>query len=223
MVTELRRKLQDITREDFIKGIKIESHLIPHMKVEDILVHKVTKDVDLIVCGVRADKDRKQAMDNDHTETIIRKASCPVLIVHENINDFTRFDNIVFASDFSTESYDAFPQMKKIFDALGGKLHLVKIVTPTHFESTIQVETQMKEFAKKFFLRGHTIKVFNDQNIELGIHRYAYSVNANLVAMETHGHSGFIHYLKGSILESVAHHSDLPVLSVRIKVPEEVH
>jgi len=217
ILNELHKKLQKIAVKGFTKGLKIETQLIPHKEVEDILIHKDNRDVDLIVCGVHGDKDWRQTMKATHTETIIRTADCPVLTVHQNIHKFTRFDNIVFASDFSEESFEAFPAIKKVLNAMGGKLHLVKVITPTNFENTIHVEKQMKEFAKKFYLTDYTKKVFNDQNIELGIHRYAYSVNANLIAMETHGHSGIFHYLKGSILESVANHSDLPVLSMKIK------
>ena len=74
----------------------------------------------------------------------------------------------------------------------------------------------MKEFAKKGFLTNYVMKVFNDESIELGIHKYAYSVKANIIAMETHGHTGFIHLFKGSITESVALHSELSVMSIKI-------
>jgi hypothetical protein len=77
----------------------------------------------------------------------------------------------------------------------------------------------MKEFANKFFLTNYTLKAFNDDSIEKGIHMYAYSLKADLIVMETHGRTGFMHLLKGSITESVAHHSDISVMT--IKIPED--
>ena len=217
MLTEIHDNFSEIARMDMMKGIKIETQVIPHKKVYDILNHKDNRSVDLIICGVHGNKDWHRTIEGTHMETIIRNAECPVICVHEKIKGPLRFNDVVFASDFSSESYKAFPKLKKLFDILGCRLHLVKIVTPQHFENTIQVEKEMKEFAEKEFLTNYTIKVFNDENVELGIHRYAYSINANLIAMETHGHTGFIHYLKGSILESVAHHSELPVMSMKME------
>ena len=45
---------------------------------------------------------------------------------------------------------------------------------------------------------------------------YAYSLKADLIVMETHGRTGVKHLLKGSITESVAHHSDISVMTIKI-------
>lgn len=214
--TEIRKKLQAIAQQDFFKGMKVETQIVPHQDVEDLLEHKDNKNMDLIVCGVHGNRDWQRTDEGKHTEAIIRHATCPVLVVHESIKDTIRFDDIVFASDFSMEMYKAFPRLKRIFDAMGGKLHLVKVVTPNYFQNTLHVEKEMKDFAKANYLTKYDIKVFNDENIELGVLRYAYSIKADLIAMETHGHEGFMHLFKGSILESVAHHSEVPVLSIKV-------
>ena len=215
-VDEIHKKLNEIAKKDFVKGVKIETQVVPHLEVLDLLNYKDNKDTDLIICGIHGSNEGVSSIEGTHTEKIIRHAHCPVLCVHENIKEPIRFDDIVFASDFSRESLEVFPLLKKVFNALRAKIHLVKVITPHNFENTPKSENMMKDFAKKEYLTNYTIKVFNDETIELGIHRYAYSVNANIIAMETHGYTGFIQLLKGSVTEAVALHSELSVMSVKI-------
>ncbi len=215
---DIKEKLHKIASHEFVKGIKVETMIIPHKGVVDLLEHKDNKDADLIICGIHGKKDWSKTLEGDHTENIIRHAKCPVLTVDQDMREPIRFDDIVFASDFQKDAYKVFPMMKKILDLLHAKLHLVKIVTPQKFETTLHAEKEMRDFAKETYLRNYTCKVFNDDSIELGIHRYAYSINASMIAMETHGKDGFLKYLKGSITESIAHHSDLPVLTIRMNI-----
>ena len=216
IIVDRHDKLHEIARMDFMKGIRIETQLLPHAKLKDILEHKENKDVDMIIVGMD-NQDWEGRKEDGNADTVIRSAHCPVMIVHENIDENWRFDDIVFASNFGPELDNGFAPLKKIFEVLGGRLHLVKIVTPSSFESTLDAEKTIKEFAKRNYLTRYDFKVFNDKNLELGIHHFAKSIKANLIAMETHGHSGWLHFLKGSVLELVAHNSDIPVLSIKMK------
>ncbi|MEQ8325093.1 MAG: universal stress protein [Vicingaceae bacterium] len=215
LVIDIHEKLNKLAKEKFVKGLKIETQVVPHIEVKDLIQHKDNKDADLIICGIHGD-EWKESMEAGQVEEIIRHADCPVLCVNETIREPLRFDNIIFASDFSPEVEKNFPALKKVMDVLGGRIHLVKVITSHHFEKTLFVEKRMKEFAKKFYLTNYTIKAINEDTIEQGIHLYAYHMKADVIAMETHGLSGFMHYLKGSITEAVAHHSELSVLTIKI-------
>jgi nucleotide-binding universal stress UspA family protein len=62
-------------------------------------------------------------------------------------------------------------------------------------------------------LKNYTANVFSDFSEEDGIIDFATSVNADMIAMATHGRSGFAHVLAGSIAEDVVNHSSKPVLT----------
>ena len=62
-------------------------------------------------------------------------------------------------------------------------------------------------------LTDYTINVFNDVSEEEGIIYFADSIDADLIAMATHGRTGFAHVLAGSIAEEVVSHSRRPVLT----------
>ena len=71
----------------------------------------------------------------------------------------------------------------------------------------------MEDFAKRLQLKNYTINVFNDLSEEEGIIYFADSINADLIAMATHGRTGFAHVLAGSIAEDVVSHSKRPVMT----------
>lgn len=75
----------------------------------------------------------------------------------------------------------------------------------------------MQDFAKKLQLKNYTINIFNDLSEEEGIVYFADSINADLIAMATHGRTGFAHVMAGSIAEDVVSHSKRPVLTFVIK------
>jgi nucleotide-binding universal stress UspA family protein len=56
----------------------------------------------------------------------------------------------------------------------------------------------------------------SDYSIEGGIFNYANDVNADLIAIPTHGRSGIAHFFKGSIGEDVVNHANLPVITFRV-------
>jgi len=66
-------------------------------------------------------------------------------------------------------------------------------------------------------LKKYTINIFNDLSEEEGIIYFADSINADMIAMATHGRTGFAHVLAGSIAEDVVSHSKRPVLTYVVK------
>jgi nucleotide-binding universal stress UspA family protein len=71
----------------------------------------------------------------------------------------------------------------------------------------------MEKYAKKLGLKNYTINVYNDITEEEGIIYFADSINADMIAMATHGRTGFAHVLAGSIAEEVVSHAKRPVLT----------
>ena len=75
----------------------------------------------------------------------------------------------------------------------------------------------MQEFAKRLQLKNFTLNIFSDNTEEEGIIYFADHINADLIAMATHGRTGFAHVISGSIAEDVVSHSKRPVLTFVIK------
>jgi len=58
--------------------------------------------------------------------------------------------------------------------------------------------------------------MYNAHNIENGIIDFSNEINADLIAIETHGRTGFAHLINGSLAEDIVKHETKPVLSIKI-------
>jgi nucleotide-binding universal stress UspA family protein len=168
--------------------------------------------VELVVMGTSGRSKFDEMLVGSNTEKVVRHSKCPVLTVHQKPNG-KDFANIVYASGLNDRE-KAFAQVvKNAQEMYKAKIHLVRINTPMNFQPDHEVKRVMKDFASKLNLQDYTMNVFNDRSEEEGILRFAASVNADLIAMATHGRTGFAHVLVGSIAEDVVNHSNRPVLT----------
>jgi nucleotide-binding universal stress UspA family protein len=186
-------------------------------------IAKIAKErgADLIIMGSQGSSGTEEMLIGSNTERVIRSSEVPVLTI-KNVEEPLLIKDIVFASNFFEESYVVFNQIKKFARLFDSHIHLLKVVTPSYFETTHYSLKLMEDFAKKIGLEtNYSVNIYNDQSIEQGIHHFAEVVNADLIAMETHGRTGLRHMIWGSITEGVANHAKMPVLSVRIPKGED--
>jgi nucleotide-binding universal stress UspA family protein len=143
---------------------------------------------------------------------VVRTAHCPVLTVHNKPSN-KDFKNIVYATGMNKDE-EVFSRIvratQKVYDST---IHLVRINTPGNFQRDVVVKKYMADFARKLQLKNFTINVFNDITEEEGIIYFSEGIGADLIAMATHGRTGFAHVLAGSIAEDVVSHSKRPVLT----------
>ena len=168
--------------------------------------------VDLVVMGTSGRSKFEEMIVGSNTERVVRFAKCPVLTVHEKPSE-KDFANIVYATSMN-ENETAFADVvKNAQEMYHAKVHLVRINTPMNFQPDHLSLKVMKNFARKIRLENYTLNVFSDRSEEEGILHFAASINADLIAMATHGRTGFAHVLVGSIAEDVVNHSSKPVLT----------
>jgi nucleotide-binding universal stress UspA family protein len=170
------------------------------------------QNVDLVVMGTSGRSKFEEMMVGSNTEKVVRHSKCPVLTVHEKPtgNDFV---DIVYATGLNDDE-KAFAQVvKNAQEMYNAKVHLVRINTPMNFRPDHEMKKAMENFVKKLNLKNYTMNVFSDRTEEEGILHFASSINADLIAMTTHGRTGFAHVLIGSIAEDVVNHAKKPVLT----------
>jgi nucleotide-binding universal stress UspA family protein len=167
---------------------------------------------DLVVMGTSGRSKLEEMIIGSNTEKVVRHAKCPVLTVHEKSSG-TDFKNIVFASSMSENEKDFATVIMNTQEMYGATIHLVRVNTPMNFKPDTAIKEIMEQFARKLRLKNYTLNVFNDLTEEEGIINFANSINADLIALATHGRTGFAHVIAGSIAEDVANHSRKPVLT----------
>lgn len=173
-------------------------------------------DANLIVMGSKGSSGFEELLIGSNTEKVVRNATCPVITIKDK-RDIDEIKTIVFASDFSKESATVINKLKIFSQALHAQLFLVKINTPSMFENSRDSYRSMQEFIKAHKLENTKIEIYNSSSEEEGIIEYAEDSNADMIAMATHGRTGFLHLLSGSIAEDVVNHAKRPVWTMKVK------
>jgi nucleotide-binding universal stress UspA family protein len=215
LLKQIKMHFKKMVGQDFFEGVDLGEVLQMENVYETITSEAAEHGVDMIVMGSHGSSGPREYFVGSNTERVIRMADCPVLTIKEKSPDFSP-KNIVFASDFSKEGEKSFSKIHQITQLFNARVHLVKIITPGNFEPTYYSEKLINDFAENVGLEDFTVNVYNETLVERGVNKFAMKINADLLAMETHGRTGIIHLLKGSLAEDVANHSSLPVLTTKI-------
>ncbi len=219
MLELAKKRFKKFLDKDYLKGIKV-SPVVKHLKIfSEINDIAKEEDVDLIIMGSHGATGFKELFLGSNTEKVIRFSDVPVLIIKGDLDDF-EFTNIVYASDFSKESVDAFVRMKSIVEDFGGKMNMVHVNTPyDNFRTSSEMESEATEFFKTAEGNAESVKdvaFVCDRTVEKGILSYANSVGADLIAVSTHARKGLSHVFRGSLSEDIANHAALPILTVKM-------
>jgi nucleotide-binding universal stress UspA family protein len=170
----------------------------------------------LVVMGTSGHSRMEEILVGSNTKKVVRHSSCPVLSIHEHPGG-KDIKTIVYATSLNeseTEFAACVVRMQELFDA---KVHVVRINTPTNFQPDHVVKLVMENFVKKAGLKNYTLNVYSDYSEEDGIVHFSASVNADLIAMATHGRTGLSHVLLGSLAEDIVGQSSKPVLTLVTK------
>lgn len=212
LIEKAKKEMAAVSEEAAAVGVKVKNELRlgnPFHGMREVITEH---EVDLVVMGTSGRSRIEEMIIGSNTEKVIRHAACPVLTIHGKggKNDFK---NIVYATSMSEDETEFLSVVKNTQEMYDSTVHVVRINTPQNFQSDTVVKKIMNDFGKKAKLKNFTLNVFNDHSEEDGIIHFADSIDADLIAMSTHGRTGFAHVLVGSIAEDVANHSSRPVLT----------
>jgi nucleotide-binding universal stress UspA family protein len=171
---------------------------------------------ELVVMGTKGSSGMAELLVGSNTERIVRFSRVPVLSV-KNIPDDFAVRTIVFASNFEADQLLAVSKIKNLQDLFSANLHLVYVNVPNSFTNSRVIRQRMQAFVDRYRLQGYQFTIYNDDSEEKGIIHFAEEVDADLIAVATHGRTGLSHLLSGSIAEDIVNHANRPVLTVNLK------
>jgi len=212
LIERAKKQMAKVVEDAKLAGVKISQELRMGTPFHGMRTIITEQKVDLVVMGTAGHSKIEEMIIGSNTEKVVRHSNCPVLTVHKKPLR-GEFKNIVYATSMSKDEEIFSRIVRKTQQLYDATVHLVRINTPGNFQRDVVVKKYMQDFAKKLQLKNFTMNVFNDLTEEEGIIYFAETINADLIAMATHGRTGFAHVLAGSIAEDVVTHSKRPVLT----------
>ena len=208
----VREELKKVEKASFLKGLKVKKHLAVGDQLWEEVTRNNFKNIDLMVMGTNGKSSNSFWFIGSNTNKSIRVAKFPVLVVKNRIG-LSSIKNIVFASNFDTDSIHGFEKIKAFTETFRAKLHLLKVITPINFEKSSYTYRIMDNFVTKQSLKNYTVNIYNSVSLEEGILEFIASVEADMIVLETYKRSGISRALIGSTVEDIVVNSEIPVLT----------
>ena len=209
-----KEKIVAFKEKNFPKDLKMEYFIKINTPFEGIrkCAHKI--DADLIVMGSKGHSEFEEIMIGSNTEKVVRTSTVPVIIIKKDDKNF-KLKNLVFASNFKKDDKAVFNKFIGFANQFKSKIHLLKINTPSNFESSREATKKIKRFIKRYELPKYSINIYNDTSVEKGILNFSKDNNSDLIALCTHGRSGLSHLFSPSVSKKLSKFAAIPILTIK--------
>ncbi len=143
------------------------------------------------------------------------------------------FQRILFATDLSDRSFEAWPHALALAERFGAKLHAVCVLEEPYalapyeqygalLRALQEVRPQLEQrLCERVRDRPATIAVettvIEAASPAEALLAHAREIGADLIVTTTHGRSGLSHLMLGSVTERLLRMAPIPVLVVRVK------
>ncbi len=171
--------------------------------------------IDLVVMGTHGSSGFSEVLIGSNTEKVVRHAGCPVLSVRQLPDNFS-LKKMVFATNFDGDQEKVVSQLKQMQALFGSHIYLLYVNTLFSFTSTRRIREKMEAFVKQHQLTEYEFHAYSDETEERGIIHFSDEVEADVIAVATHGRTGLSHLLLGSIAEDIVNHAQRPVLTFHL-------
>jgi nucleotide-binding universal stress UspA family protein len=212
MLKKADDKLTEYIQSLPLDGLSIQKKLGLGKPDEVVIQHIAELDIDLVVMGSHGASGLVELFIGSNAGKVIRNATCPVITVKQATN-LADIKKIVFASDLIEPYTPIVEQVKQLQVVFNAALFIVRVNTPQNFERDAVIKPLKDKMLKKFGVNSVDIQTYNDHTLEDGIRHYADEINADMIALATHGRRGLAHLVTGSIAQDLVNHTSKPVWS----------
>ena len=211
-----RAALRELEKTAEHEGLKCRTFLEYDARQAGILEHSGHYNHDFIIIGGRRSKGARREITGSRVEEFVRKAKAPVIVLKDQDAIFP-FKYILFVSDFKEDIKEAFKQVISIAQKCNAHIHLLRINTETDFNSIELGLNPIQELLNEFpEVKDYSMAIYNEPSVQTGIDTFVKQQSVDLIAMVTHGKTGFLNLFSKSIAEGVAVHASLPVMTIQI-------
>jgi nucleotide-binding universal stress UspA family protein len=218
-----QKRLEEFADKDFMKGIPLSFQVRKYKVFREVNLATKEAEADLIVMGSRGAEGIKGFFAGSNTSRVVQISETPVLVIKKQQREFTP-GKIIFASDFAPENFEAFKKARDFARIYDAEIKLVYVNTPNmSFCSTRDIREKMREFLRSTEMPVDTsnVLIYNDYTVQTGILNAAEDQKADLIAIPTHGRTGFDRIISGNISGEVASQAAIPVFTIKVQTSEK--
>lgn len=215
-----KKRFDAFLDKPYLKGIRTVE-MVQNYKIFSE-VNRVAEEnsIDLIVMGSHGSSGIGELFVGSNTEKVVRTSDIPVLVIKVRRAEYMP-RKLVFATDFNLDAVRAYNRIRSITETWGTEMHLAHVNLPNEM---FRSSSERERVARLFLEASHgspeppdvKIHYVSDYSIETGIYYLAEEIDADMIAMATHGRKGLAHFFKGSIGESLANHAKIPVMTCKM-------
>lgn len=212
---KIREKILDFKTKIFSKSIKVKYFIKLNTPFEGIQKYADKIDADIIIMGSKGHSELEEMIIGSNTEKVVRNSKRPVIVVKKDNTHF-QLKKLIFASNFKEENKDVFGKIVNFAKTFNSKIYLLKVNTPANFQTTSEAKQKIKDFIEEFDLPKYKINVFSDLSVEKGILNFSEEIDADLIALSTHGRSGLAHLFTGSVTKNLSKNALKPMMTIKV-------
>jgi len=204
-----------VAQERFV-GLEVDGETEVGNPFQSISKAIANHQADLVIMGTQGASGMEEVLIGSNTEKVVRHSKCPVITLKQHL-EIGSIKNIVVATNLKDDHSDLIKQLQKLQKFTGAQLHFLKVNTPNHFHTDRQAKKEFAAYEAKYNLSNYTTNTYNDATEEDGVIYFAEDIGADMIALSTHGRSGLLHILSGSIAEDLVNHAKIPVWTLSMK------
>jgi len=222
------------------KGLKAKPALLFGHVAEQIVDYADAEDAGLIVMATHGRSGLSRWVLGDVAAKVVRATKRPVALIRAEagrpeVREEGILKRILVPLDGSKESEVVIPRVEALASQLKSEIVLLHVIAPTYFVYSIPGEAVQMPFSPEDMDRFSTKALEYLQSVVAALERkgitaraevaigsaadeiisMADEIDADAVAMSTHGRSGISRWAFGSTADKVLHAGNTPVLLVR--------
>lgn len=223
--TKLIKELEDDGRRSFEaltkghEGGKLHFCALQGPVTNVIETYIENEGIDLVVMGTNGATGIKEYLVGSNTEKVVRFSRVPVIAVRQAVN-LASITGILVPTD-ANEVYPGFvARLKQLQGMSFATLHFLLVSTDYRLLNSNLMMTKLETYIKKCGFENYTTNLQREDSKEQGIVEFAREINADMIAMATHGRRGLGHLFMGSLAEDIVNHVNCPVWTYSIRSEE---
>jgi nucleotide-binding universal stress UspA family protein len=240
MVEPTKRGAQRYLEKPYGRAIKVESVVLVGHPAEEIEDYADKADIDLIVMATHGRSGIRRWALGSVADKVVRATKRPVALIRAkgarpDVRERGILNKALILLDGSKEAESVIPYIEELASKLKTEVALLQVVARVYHvytagEGAAQIPYSEKEMEPlKASAKDYLDKVVNElegrgittkSEVRVGDAaeesvKFADEINADVVAMTTHGRSGISRWALGSVASKVIHAGNTPLLLVR--------